>query len=197
MTNSSKVAIRRLLVAFLLLAGACCGVARGEEREVPLTITGGHDIGPDDFGRPVYLIAGALGVKPEQFREAFKNVKPARGREPTGEEQRKNKEALMKVLRPLGVTNERLDEVANYYRFRPQEGERWPTKPAKGHAVVEDGKVKKLVITDPGAGYNTPPRVTIADMGDVRIRATLAFDKELKKNGGVASAELAPAEPKR
>jgi len=101
------------------------------------------------------------------------------------------------VLRPLGVTNERLDEVADYYRFRPQAGERWPTKPAKGYAVVEDGKVKKLVITDPGAGYNTPPRMTIAEMENVRVEAKLAFDKDLKKNGGIASAAGAPTETKR
>ena len=70
MNNSPKISVRQLLIALLLLAGTCA-VARADEREVPLTIAGGHDIGPDDFGRPIYLIAGGLGVKPEQFREAF------------------------------------------------------------------------------------------------------------------------------
>jgi hypothetical protein len=70
----------------------------------------------------------------------------------------------------------------------------WPAKPAKGYAVVQDGKVKKVVITDPGAGYNTPPRVTVPDLPEVHLRVTLAFDKDLKKNGGVASAEVAPAD---
>ena len=69
-------------------------------------------------------------MKPEEFRKAFSGVTPAHGRGPTGAEARRNKEALMKVLKPLGVTNERMDEVANYYRFRPQNGELWPTKPA-------------------------------------------------------------------
>src|SRR5438046_5515780 len=93
--------------------------------DFPVTITGGHDLGPQDHGRPCALIAAALGVKTEVFREAFGGVTPARGRGPSGEEARRNKEALMRVLQPHGVTNERLDEVSNYYRFRPQNGELW------------------------------------------------------------------------
>src|SRR4051812_7234034 len=146
-----------LVMMVLGLAVLQSAEARAAEKDVSLVFSGGHDIGKGDFGRPVYLIAAGLGVKPEQFREAFSGVTPARGRGPTREEERKNKAALMKVLGPLGVTNERMDEVANYYRFRPQEGELWPTKEAKGHAVVEDGRVKSVVVTDPGAGYNTPP----------------------------------------
>ena len=87
-----------------------------EKREVPLVFSGGHEIGRNDFGRPVPLIAAALGVTPDQFREAFRGVTPAKGRGPTGAEAQKNKAVLMKVLGPLGVTNERLDEVSDYYR---------------------------------------------------------------------------------
>jgi hypothetical protein len=61
------------------------------------------------------LIAAGLSVRPEVFREAFSGVTPARGRGPTREEARKNKAALLKVLAPQGVTNERLDEVSDYY----------------------------------------------------------------------------------
>jgi hypothetical protein len=164
-------------------------IARAEEKQVPLTFSGGHTIAKGDFGRPINPMAAGLGVKPEQFREAFSGVTPARGRGPTRDEERQNKVALMKVLAPLGVTNERMDEVANYYRFRPQDGELWPTKPAKGYAVLTDGKVTKLVITDPGSGYNTPPDVTIAGADGVRLRAALSFSKDLKKNGGVAAVE--------
>jgi hypothetical protein len=69
------------------------------------------------------LIAAALGVKPEEFRQAFSGVTPAKGRGPTAEEARRNKDALMRVLGPLGVTNDRLDEASDYYRYRPQAGE--------------------------------------------------------------------------
>jgi hypothetical protein len=164
-------------------------VARAADKEVPLTFSGGHALSKEDFGRPINLMAAGLGVKPEQFREAFSGVTPARGRGPTRDEERKNKAALMKVLAPLGVTNERMDEVANYYRFRPQNGEFWPTKPAKGYAVVADGKITKLVVTDPGSGYNTPPDVTIPGVDGVRVRATLSFGKDLAKNGGVTAVE--------
>jgi hypothetical protein len=141
-----------------LVVGVMAGTARAsEKRELPLVFSGGHDIGRNDYGRPVPLIAAALGVTPDQFREAFSGVTPARGRGPTGAEARKNKAALMKVLGPLGVTNDRLDEVSNYYRFKPQDGVLWKTTPAKGYAVVDDGKVEKFVITEPGSGYSTHP----------------------------------------
>src|SRR5437764_9745350 len=79
--------------------------------KVPLTFAGGHEIGKSDYGRPVVLIAAALGVKPEVFREAFSGVTPAKGGKPSKELAQKNKAALMKVLAPHSVTNERLDEV--------------------------------------------------------------------------------------
>ena len=70
----------------------------------------------------------------------------------------------MTVLGPLGVTNDRLDEVSNYYRYQPQKGELWPTAPAKGYAVVADGRVKKVVVTEAGSGYTVPPTVRIPGM---------------------------------
>jgi hypothetical protein len=170
--------------------------ARAAEREVPLVFSGGHAIGEGDFGRPINLMAAGLGVKPEQFREAFSGVTPAKGRGPTKDEERRNKAALMKVLKPLGVTNERMDEVANYYRFRPQSGEMWPTAPAKGYAVVEDGRVKRVVVTEPGSGYNTPPVVTVEGVEGVKLRARVSFGKELKTNGGVAGVEVVGEEGK-
>jgi hypothetical protein len=160
------------------------------ETKVPVTFTGGHEIGKNDYGRPCVLMAAALGVKPDEFRKAFSGVRPAHGRGPTREEAQRNKEALMKVLGPLKVTNERMDEVANYYRFRPQNGELWPTRPAKAHAIVEDGKIKKFVITDPGSGYSSPPKVSVKGFEKVPLEAKLKLVTDLKKNGGVESVEL-------
>src|SRR5215210_1846395 len=140
---------RRFRTAFTILSAI--GVAmvsamvNAAETRLPVLFSGGHETDPKDHGRPVVLVAAGLGVKPEVFRKAFSGVKPARGRGPTGEEARRNKEALMKVLGPYKVTNDRLDEVSNYYRYRPQEGELWPTKLAKAYAVVEEGKIKKVV----------------------------------------------------
>ena len=80
---------------------------------VPVVFSGGHDTVPVDHGRPVVLIAAALGVKDEVFREAFSHVHPAGPGSggPTGEEARANKAALMKALGKYGITNERLDAV--------------------------------------------------------------------------------------
>jgi len=161
------------------------------ETKVPVTFSGGHETDPKDHGRPVVLVAAGLGVKPEVFRKAFSGVTPARGRGPTGEEARRNKQALMKVLGPFKVTNERLDEVSNYYRYRPQEGEMWPTTPAKAYAVVEEGKIKKVVVTDPGSGYSSPPKATVKGFEKVRLEAKVKFVTDLKKNGGIESIEMA------
>src|SRR6478752_6376232 len=164
--------------------------SRATETKIPVTFSGGHDIAKNDYGRPITLMAAALRVKPEEFRKAFSGVTPARGRGPTGSEARRNKEALIKVLKPLGVTNERMDEVANYYRFRPQEGELWPTKPAKAYALVEDGKIKKVVVIEPGAGYSSPPKVTVKGFEKVRLEAKVKFETDLKKNGGIESIDV-------
>src|SRR2546429_5507803 len=122
--NRSRWAFAPLALA--LAAGVVWladGTARAEEKKVPVTFSGGHGTDPKDGGRPVVLVAAALGVKPEVFREAFSGVTPARGGKPSKEEARRNKAALMKVLKPHGVTNERLDEVSDYYRYQPQRRE--------------------------------------------------------------------------
>ena len=68
----------------------------------------------DDHGRPVAQIAKELGVTPQQFREAFKKVQPARaGQEPTDEQRQRNRKVLSEAL---GVSPERLDEVMDKYR---------------------------------------------------------------------------------
>src|SRR4051812_12519391 len=178
-----------------LLTTMMAMTSRAEETKVPVTFSGGHELGKNDFGRPIHLMAAALGVKPEQFRKAFSGVTPARGRGPTGEEARRNKQELMKVLAPLKVTNERMDEVADYYRFRPQKGELWPTKPAEAHAILNGGNIKEIVVTEPGSGYNTPPKAAIEGFKNVRLETKLKYDTSLKKNGGVESVEIAPDKP--
>jgi hypothetical protein len=186
------------LGALAVVVGGMTGTGRSAEtRKVPLVFSGGHEIGRNDFGRPVLLIAAALGVTPDQFREAFRGVTPARGRGPTGAEAKRNKAALMKVLRPLGVTNDRLDEVSDYYRFRPQAGELWKTTPARGYAVLEGGKLQKVVVTEPGSGYSTPPTVSVQGMEGIPLKATLHLDRELRKNGSIASVEPADLKPSR
>lgn len=185
-----KSTILGAIVVALVSAGMAMGA---EEKHVPVTFTGGHEIGRDDYGRPVALIAAALGVKPDVFREAFSGVTPAKGRGPSGDEARRNKEALMKVLKPHGITNDRLDEVSDYYRFRPQNGELWPTTAAKAHAVIEGGKITKIVVTEAGAGYNSAPTATVQGMKDVSLKVTVSYGTELKKNGGISEIEVATA----
>lgn len=196
MWNSLK-GLSACLGSVSLLAGMLTGTGNAaEEEKVPLVFSGGHEIGRGDYGRPVPLIAAGLGVKPEEFRAAFSRVTPAKGRGPSRDEAQKNKASLMKVLEPLGVTNERLDEVSDYYRFQPQKGELWKATPARGYAVVEKGKVQKIVITEAGSGYSSPPSVTITGMKKIRLGATLHFDQDLKKNGSVESVEVVESKKK-
>ncbi len=183
----------------LLILGAGCMATSpglGAERTLPVTFSGGHDTDPKDNGRPVVLVAAGLGVKPEVFRDAFRGVNPARNGRPTREEVRRNKDVLLKALGPHGVTNERLDEVSDHYRYRRERGELWPTTPAKAHAVVVDGKVTRIVVTDGGAGYSSPPVATIEGMDGVRLTVTLSFGTDLRKNGAVKSVDVAAKEAK-
>src|SRR5438874_10510075 len=117
--ESARKCVCRLALAvswaIMISHNSSGGVARAAETKIPVTFSGGHETDPKDHGRPVVLIAAALNVKPEVFRKAFSGVTPARGRGPTGEEARRNKEALMKVLEPYKVTNDRIHEVSGYY----------------------------------------------------------------------------------
>ena len=173
------------------MVGTGCSPSLAGEKQIPIVFSGGHDLDPSDNGRPVVLVAAGLGVSPEVFRAAFRGVTPARDGKPSGDEARRNKDALLKVLAPHGVTNERLDEVSDYYRYQPQHGGLWKTREAKAHALVEDGKIKQIVVTEPGAGYTTPPKASLKGMEQLSLKVTVHIDKDLKKNGAVGSVELA------
>lgn len=186
------------LLSLVGILGAIClaiPVADGAESTAPITFTGGHETDAKDHGRPVVLIAAALGVKPEVFRDAFSNVRPAKNGKPTGDEARRNKEVLMKALAPYGITNDRLDEVSNYYRYQPQKGDLWRNSPAKAHAIVEDGRIKSIVIDQAGAGYNSPPTAKVQGFDSIKLKVRLKLGKELRTNGSIESIELDP-EPK-
>jgi hypothetical protein len=136
----------------------------------------------------VGLIAAALGVPPEVFREAFSHVTPSRGgAEPQPEQVRRNKEALMRALGPRGVTNERLDEVSNYYRYSPERGDLvWRSSPAAAYVTVRDRKVTGVTITRPGAGYSSAPIASVPGMDGLKLSVKLTFGTELEKNGSVS-----------
>ncbi|HEY0009861.1 MAG TPA: hypothetical protein VGB55_14125 [Tepidisphaeraceae bacterium] len=158
--------------------------------KVPLKIEGGHDLDQRDGGRPVVLIAAALNVPEQVFRDVFKNVRPAHGRGPSKEEARANKKVLLDGLAKYGVTNERLDEVSNYYRYKPQDGGLWRHTPAAGYAMVKDGVVTAVTMTEPGRGYTTPPTIT-ADGATTKLTATLVLGTDLAQNGSIKSVEIA------
>ncbi len=196
----SKASVRtspvtRLLQA-VVFASLSCVMARAAETRLPVTFSGGHGTDPQDHGRPVVLVAAGLGVPTEVFRKAFGGVTPARGGGPTGEQARSNKAALMKVLAPYKVTNERLDEVSNYYRYRQERGELWKNVVARAEAVVENGVVKRIELKEAGAGYSTPPTAAIKGMETTKLSVTLLFDKELKKNGSISKIEMKPEKPR-
>jgi hypothetical protein len=176
--------------------------AKNVETKVPLVFTGGYETNPADHGRPVALIAAALKVPEEVFRETFTHVTPARGKEPEPEQVRKNKEALMRGLGPYGVTDERLNEVSNYYRYNRGRGQMWKTTPAAGFATVRNGVITGITITEAGSGYSSPPKVSIKGMANGELKATLSFGTDLAKNGSVTQVAVAapatrPAEPNR
>jgi hypothetical protein len=159
-------------------------------KRVAIVFSGGHETEGQDKGRPVVLVAGGLGVPPEVFREAFSHVHPAgpdRGG-PTEEEARANKAALMNALGKHGITNDRLDEVSNYYRYMRSKGQMWKTKEAVANALVKDGVVVGYEIVDGGAGYSSPPKVAVPGVTNLPSpKVELSFSKDLAKNGVIAS----------
>lgn len=160
-----------------------------------VAVSGGYETDPVDHGRPVVLIAAALGVPTEVFREAFSGVKPAGlDRGPTAEEAQKNKAALMSVLSPYGITNERLDEVSNYYRYNGSKGQLWQHQSATAKAIVTDGVLTGVEITNPGSGYTSAPTIKVkAPNGTiVNAVATVAYTNDFRTNGSLTSITLQP-----
>ena len=148
---------------------------------------GGYETDPVDRGRPMALIAAALGAETEVFRDAFSGVTPAHGRGPSEAEAQANKKVLLDALGMYGITNERLDEVSDYYRYQPQSGELWKHTPATATATVENGEVVGVKITNSGAGYTVPPTVVVAGHPNVKIEATIEFTQDFQTNGRLAS----------
>lgn len=162
-------------------------------QRIKVEFAGGYETDPRDRGRPAILVASALGVPPEVFREPFSHVKPApAGQEPDPEQVRKNKAALLDGLGKYGVTNDRLDEVSNYYWYRRDRGELWKNVPAAAYALVKDGKVTGFDLTEPGAGYSSVPTVSVPGFKDAVAKVELKYGKVLKTNGAVAAITLMP-----
>lgn len=187
--------------ALLFTAGTTAGgqnqnstsVSSASESQVPVVFSGGHETEPKDRGRPVILIAAALGVPSEVFREAFRHVHPApAGTEPDPQQARDNKTALMTALNRYEVTNERLDTVSNYYRYVRSRNALWPTKPAAAYAVIQDGVITKFVVTSGGSGYSSPPIVSVPGVLGASGQAQLTFSRSFDKNGAVGSITVTP-----
>lgn len=157
-----------------------------------VVISGGLTTDPQDKGRPVVLIAAALGVPTEVFREAFSGVTPSGlDSQPSHELAQRNKAALLKVLGPYGITNERLDEVSNFYRYNGNRTATWQKTSAIATAIVTDGVVTGITVTNPGAGYSSTPTVTITGpTGTVTAKAVVAYTQDFKTNGSITSIAL-------
>lgn len=203
MKLSSTPAALAASVPFLLLS-LLPGSASGQTQQRPtsspdgnrvsVVFIGGYETDPQDRGRPVVLIAAALGVPGEVFRAAFRNVRPApAGQEPDPAQVRRNKDALLSALSPYGVTSERLDTVSNYYRYNGRRGELWRHRDAAAYATVRDGKVIGLTVTDPGSGYSSTPTVTLQGREQIGIRVAVVYGTDFEKNGSIKELSLAAA----
>ncbi len=163
---------------------------------VPVVFSGGHETDPVDHGRPVVLVAAALGVKPEVFRDAFSNVHPAGPGSggPSDSEARANKAVLMNALGKHGVSNERLNEVSNFYRYPPGSRNLWKNQPAAASALVKDGAIIGYEVTSGGYGYTTSPTVTVPGITGAPAKVEIAYGKDMEANGSVAAITLANAQ---
>ena len=79
---------------------------------------GGYETNPVDRGRPVALIAAALGVETEVFRQAFSGVTPAHGRGPSEAEAQVNKKVLLDALgKPRTLIRHVEDRAGHDFRY--------------------------------------------------------------------------------
>jgi len=158
---------------------------------VPVTFSEGHETDPRDHGRPVVLIAAALGVTPEVFRDAFSKVRPARGgAEPEPAQVRQNKAVLMEALEKHGVTNEKLDTVSNYYRYPPGRNSIWTNKSAVANALVKDGAVIGYEIVNGGSGYTSTPTVSVPNIKGATAKVEISYGKVMENNGSVSAITI-------
>ncbi len=143
------------------------------------------------------LIAAALNVPAEVFRETFTHVTPAAGgREPEPAQVRRNKEALLRGLEPYGVNNDRLDTVSNFYRYNGSRGQMWRNTPATAYATVRNGVVTTVTVINPGTGYSSEPKLSIPGMERVELKTTLSFGQDFEKNGSIKEITLVAPAPK-
>ena len=152
-----------------------------------VSFTGGYETDPSDGQRPTRLIAAALGVTQAQFQLAFSGVTPSQGGEPSPELAARNKAVLMSVLGPLGVTNDRLDEVSNYYRFQGSRGETWPRTPAAATATVTNGVLSGFTVTTAGSGYSSTPSVVLQGVSGASAAATISYTRDFATNGALTA----------
>jgi hypothetical protein len=175
-----------LVLCYCALIPAASAETPDPGKSVLITITGGHDTDPRDHGRPVVLIAAALNVPADLFRETFTHVTPAaNGREPDPAQVRRNKEALLRGLAPHGVTNDRLDTVSNYYRYNARRDDLWRHRPATAYATIRDGVVTAITITDAGAGYTSAPKFSVPGLPQSELKARISLTTDLATNGSI------------
>ena len=170
-------------------APAAAPSSTGDVQRVSVVFSEGHDTDRRDHGRPVVLVASALGVTPEVFRAAFSGVHPAGPGSggPTDAEARANKAVLMSALGKYGVTDERLNEVSNFYRYPPGSRDLWRHKEAVANALVQNGVITGYEIVSGGYGYTTPPVVTVPNVNGAVPKVELSFGKDFQTNGSVSA----------
>ena len=184
-----KSRLHLLIAALILTTSVASAQFAKDVTRVPVVFSEGHETEGVDHGRPVVLIAAALGVKSEVFREAFSHVHPAGPGSggPTDAEARQNKAALMSALGKYGITNDRLDTVSSYYRYPPGRGGLWKTQPATANALVKGGVVIGYEITSGGAGYSSAPIASVPGHPEAKAKVELAFGKNLETNGAISA----------
>lgn len=63
---------------------------------------------------------------------------------------------------------------------------------------MENGKVQRIVVTEPGSGYCSPPEVKVEGFPNLKLQATLGFSQNLKENGTISAVAITSAKkPKK
>ena len=62
--------------------------------------------------------------------------------------------------------------------------------PGMAVAIVKDGKIASIVVTEPGYGYSSEPKVSVKGF-DMALKTTVVYGTDLQKNGSIKEVVVA------
>ncbi len=66
----------------------------------------------------------------------------------------------------------------------------WRNRPASATAILKDGAVTGFTLTDPGAGYSSPPAISVQGIAGLKVEVVMIYGEDFKTNGSVKEIKV-------